>query len=62
MYSCVSSKNIYITGCGEGSLYNWIGNIGKKVPAHKGKVNALMYYNEFVYSGAADGKILIWKT
>jgi len=25
MYSCVSAKSIYITGSGDGGIYNWIG-------------------------------------
>jgi hypothetical protein len=63
MYSCVSSKNIYITGNGEGGIYNWIGNkSSKKINAHEGKVQCLVFFNDYVYSGGDEGVIKAWRT
>ena len=62
MYSCVYAKNIFITGSGDGGIYNWVGNISqKKIKAHSNKVQSLVTYGEYVYSGGDDGKILSWK-
>lgn len=62
MFSCISSKRIYITGSGDGGIYNWIGNKSKaKIKAHTGKVHALTAYRDSIYSGADDGVILEWK-
>lgn len=62
MFSCVSSKRIYITG-GKDGLFNWTGNISSnKIKGHKGKVHTLIFHKDYVYSGADDGKILAWRT
>ncbi len=43
MISCVSSKNIYVTGGAKGNVYNWIGNKSSKpIKAHNGKVQILI--------------------
>lgn len=63
MFSCISSKRVYITGSGDGGIYNWAGNrSGKKNKAHKGKVHSLVYFKDYIYSGGDDGKILAWRT
>ena len=62
MFSVVNSKNIYITGSGEGGIYNWKGNEAQKSDAHKGKVHTLVSFKEYIYSGGDDGKILAWRT
>lgn len=41
MFSIISSKQVYISGGMRGNLYSWIGNSGKKVEAHKNKVQTL---------------------
>ena len=62
MFSVVNSKNMYITGSGEGGIYNWKGNEAQKMDAHKGKINSLVAFKEYIYSGGDDGKILAWRT
>lgn len=63
MFSCVSSKSIYITGSGDGGLYNWLGQkSGNKIKAHEGKVHTLVFNKDYIYSGGDDGKINAWRT
>jgi WD40 repeat protein len=63
MFSCVSSKKMYITGSGDGGIYNWMGNISqKKIKGHAGKVHTLIFFNDYVYSGGDDGRINAWRT
>lgn len=63
MFSCVSSKAMYVTGSGDGGLYNWNGNVSlPKIKAHDKKVHTLVFDKDYVYSGADDGKILAWRT
>lgn len=63
MFSCVASKHVYVTGSGDGGIYNWTGNIScDKIKAHAGKVQTLVHFKDCVYSGGDDGKILAWRT
>lgn len=63
MFSCVSTSKVYITGSGDGGLYNWLGNqSSKKIKAHSGKVHTLVYFKDHVYSGGDDGNIFRWRT
>lgn len=63
MFCCVSSKKTYVSGSGDGGIYNWSGNIsGDKIKAHTGKVQALVFFKDSVYSGGDDGKVLVWRT
>ena len=63
MCCCVSSKRIYVSGSADGGIYNWHGNIsGDKIKAHTGKVQSLVFFKDYIYSGGDDGKILAWKT
>jgi WD40 repeat protein len=62
MFSCLSVGSVYITG-GVDGVFNWLSNTsGDKIKAHKGKVHSLAksYDGKKVYSGGADGIIMIW--
>lgn len=63
MLSCVYSKGTLITGSADGSIYNWPGEVCvAPIKAHAKKVHSLVVYNDFLYSGGDDGKILAWRT
>lgn len=55
---------MYITGSGskkDGFIYNWVGGRAKtRIQAHKGKIQALIAGDRYVYSGGDDGVILQW--
>jgi cytoskeletal protein CcmA (bactofilin family) len=63
MFTIVKSKNVYVTGSGDGGLYNWKGNIsGEKIKMHAKKVQSLVEFEGYVYSGGDDGIVYQWRT
>jgi WD40 repeat protein len=64
MFSICCSNSVYITGSGNGNLYNWVGDVSSEpIKAHSGcKVHTLKYFSNTVYSGGDDGLVLAWKT
>ena len=63
MRKLYATKKIYVSGSGDGGIYNWMGNTSSdKIKAHTQKVQTLVFFKDYVYSGGDDGKVLAWRT
>lgn len=64
-FTCVTYafKGVVVTGSASGAVVLWNGGAaGKTNVAHQGEVGSLFALNDLLYSGGADGKVIIWES